>query len=116
METVFTVEAGVKYTALEMNRIFFSLERNGIHIYGWTKKDIENFNNQFKSVNGEFLRLKTIQKHFKVIIEKDTKFSNGCEWYKNGQIYEVYEYLGCYIVNKESSICSAIQKTDAKIV
>jgi len=54
--------------------------------------------------------------YFKVMIDKDTKFSNGCEWYNNGEIYEVYEYLGSYIVNKESSICSAIEKRDAKII
>lgn len=54
--------------------------------------------------------------YFTVRIEKNKKFSNGCEWYKNGETYEVYAYLGDYIVNKGSSICSAIRKTDAVVI
>ncbi len=51
-------------------------------------------------------------KTFKTKIEIQTKFSNGCEWYKNGEIYEVYEWLGDYVV---VGLNWAIRKRDTKI-
>ncbi len=37
-------------------------------------------------------------KTLKIKIQIVTKFSNGCEWYKDGEVYEVYKFFGDYIV------------------
>jgi len=35
---------------------------------------------------------------FKVKIQINQKFSNGCQWYKDGDIYEVEKCFGAYSV------------------
>ena len=49
----------------------------------------------------------------KIEVSINKKFSNGCEWYKDGQVYEVYPFLGEYIV---IGLEWAIRKRDAKLI
>lgn len=54
-----------------------------------------------------------IMETFKIIVEINPKFSNGCEWYNNGETYEVYLSFGDYVV---VGLDWGIRKLDCRVI
>jgi hypothetical protein len=49
----------------------------------------------------------------KIQIKKNKKFSNSCEWYNEGQVFNVSPFLGEYI---ELGTGKPIKKMDTEII